>query len=176
MTNFKEGISREQYLMFPEIIDDYIEEENPVRFIDAFVENLDLFKLSFSKALPNARGTSAYNPKDLLKLYIYGYLNQIRSSRKLEKETHRNVELMWLMKKLKPDFKTIADFRKDNLKGIENTCREFMLVCKKLGLVGGELIAIEAVSLKPAIAIVDTLQRKMSKKSWTILMKKLIST
>lgn len=148
MTNFKEGISREQYIMFPEIIDEYIEAENPVRFIDAFVANLDLLQLGFSKAIPKARGTSAYNPQDLLKLYIYGYLNQVRSSRKLEKETHRNVELMWLLKKLKPDFKTIADFRKDNLKGIKNACREFTFVCKKLDLIGGELIAIDGSKFK----------------------------
>ena len=148
MTNFKEGLSREQFIMFPEIIDDYIEAENPVRFIDAFIENLDLVKLEFSKALPNARGTSAYNPKDLLKLYVYGYLNKIRSSRKLENETHRNVELMWLIKKLKPDFKTIADFRKDNLKGIQNVCREFTLVCKKLGLLNSGLVAIDGSKFK----------------------------
>lgn len=148
MTKFKEGMSREQYIMFPEIIDDYIESENPVRFIDAFVENLDLLKLGFSRALPKDRGTSSYNPKDLLKLYIYGYLNQIRSSRKLERESNRNVELMWLLKKLRPDFKTIADFRKDNLKGIENTCREFTIVCKKLDLLGGELIAIDGSKFK----------------------------
>lgn len=148
MPNFKEGFSREQFLMFPEIIDDYISEENPVRFIDVFVEKLDLLKLEFTNAVPQNRGTSAYNPKDLLKLYIYGYLNKLRSSRKLENETHRNVELMWLLKKLRPDFKTIADFRRDNLKGIQNVCREFTKVCKDLGLLGGDLIAVDGSKFK----------------------------
>lgn len=148
MTNFKEGLSREQYIMFPEIIDDYINEENPVRFIDAFVENLDLLALDFTNAVAKERGTSAYNPKDLLKLYIYGYLNKIRSSRKLENETHRNVELMWLLRKLKPDFKTIADFRKDNLKGIQNVCKQFTLLCRELGLLSSDLVAIDGSKFK----------------------------
>ena len=148
MPNFKEGLSREQYIMFPEIIDDYIKEENPVRFIDAFIEGLNLLEIGFQNAQPKDRGASAYHPKDLLKLYVYGYLNKIRSSRKLENETHRNVELMWLIKKLKPDFKTIADFRKDNLKGIQNVSRQFTLVCKDLGLLGSSLVAIDGSKFK----------------------------
>lgn len=108
------GMDRKQVLLFPEIIDDYITEENPVRFIDAFVDSLDTKKLGFKHAELSSTGRPPYNPSELLKLYIYGYLNRIRSSRLLEKECRRNVEVMWLLKKLTPDFKTIADFRKDS--------------------------------------------------------------
>jgi len=112
--DFIRGVSREQGVLFPERLEDYISEENPVRFIDAFVENLDLKALDFQRTTPSWTGRSPYSPQDLLKLYIYGYLNKIRSSRKLEEETHRNVEVMWLLCKLHPDHKTIADFCKDN--------------------------------------------------------------
>lgn len=141
--SYIEGIARNQSILFPEVIDDYIEEDNPVQFIDAFVDSLDLQGLEFKYSLPEATGRPPYNPADMLKLYIYGYLNRIRSSRSLEKETNRNVELMWLLKKLSPDFKTIADFRKDNKKAIKRVCREFTLLCKRLELFGGELIAID---------------------------------
>ncbi len=107
------GISRAQIMFLPEVIDDYITAENPVRFIDAFVEGLNLEELGFKNAITKTTGRPPYNPADLLRLYIYGYLNRIRSSRSLEKETHRNLEVIWLMKKLRPDFKTIADFRKE---------------------------------------------------------------
>lgn len=173
MTNFKEGLSREQYIMFPEIIDDYISEENSVRFIDAFVENLELLKLGFTNAVPKDRGTSAYSPKDLLKLYIYGYLNKIRSSRKLENETHRNIELMWLLRKLRPDFKTIADFRKDNLKGIQNVCREFTMVCKDLGLLSGNLAAIDGSKFKACNSRDKNYTDKSLKKSIEAIDKKI---
>ena len=141
--SYIEGIARNQSILFPEVIDDYIEEDNPVQFIDAFVDSLDLQQLGFKHSLPEATGRPPYNPGDMLKLYIYGYLNRIRSSRSLEKEAHRNVELMWLIKKLSPDFKTIADFRKDNKKAIKRACREFTLLCKRLELFGGELVAID---------------------------------
>lgn len=139
-----EGTVRNQAILFPEVIDDYIEEDNPVQFIDAFVDNLDLKELGFKYAEPKPTGRPPYNPADMIKLYLYGYLNRIRSSRSLEKETHRNIELMWLMKKLTPDFKSIADFRKDNRDAIKKVCREFILVCKKLDLFGGELVAIDS--------------------------------
>lgn len=139
----KKGDSREQIILFPECIDDYIEEDNPVRFLDAFVDSLDLKKLHFKHAKTKATGRPPYDPADMLKLYIYGYLNRIRSSRRLETETRRNVELMWLLKRLTPDFKTIADFRKSNLKPLKETVREFNLLCRKLGLFGGELVAID---------------------------------
>lgn len=139
-----EGIDRNQVILFPEAIDDYIEEDNPVQFIDTFVDNLDLVELGFKYSETKGTGRPPYNPADMLKLYTYGYLNRIRSSRLLEKETCRNIEVMWLLKKLTPDFKTIADFRKDNKKAIKDVCREFTLLCKKLDLFGGELIAIDS--------------------------------
>ncbi len=143
-----EGISRKQVILFPDVIDDYIEDNNQVQFIDAFVDSMDLKELEFKYAEPEPTGRPPYNPADLLKLYIYGYLNRIRSSRSLEKETHRNIELMWLLRKLTPDFKTIADFRKDNKKAIKAVCREFILLCKKLSLFRGELIAIDGSKFK----------------------------
>jgi transposase len=127
------GADRSEVLLFPEAIDDYIPEDNPVRFVDAFVLNLDLAELGFTRATPAATGRPAYDPADLLKLYIYGYLNRVRSSRMLEREAQRNVEVMWLLSKLTPDFKTIADFRKDNLEAIKAMCREFTLLCKEVG-------------------------------------------
>ncbi len=104
-----EGLARNQLILFPESIDDYIEEDNSVQFIEAFVDSLNLEELGFKYSLPEATGRPPYNPADMLKLYLYGYLNRVRSSRSLEKETHRNIELMWLLNKLNPDFKTIAE-------------------------------------------------------------------
>ncbi len=111
---YKKGESREQRILFPDTIDDYIEENNPVRFLEAFIEKLDMEELDVKYAKPMYTGRPPYDPKDLLKLYIYGYLNRVRTSRRLEKETHRNIEMMWLLRGVKPDFKTIADFRKNN--------------------------------------------------------------
>lgn len=138
-----EGEDRKQTLLFPEVLEDYITEENPVRFIDVYVEGLDLVGMGFERAIPKETGRPPYNPGDLLRLYVYGYLNRSRSSRQLETEAGRNVELMWLMRKLRPDFKTIADFRRDNVQAIKKVCREFTLWCKRLELFGGELVAID---------------------------------
>lgn len=138
-----QGINRRQVILFPETVDDYISEDNPVQFIDVFVENLNLKALNFKYCQPARTGRPPYNPADMLKLYIYGYLNWIRSSRRLEKETQRNVELMWLLKKLTPDFKTIADFRKDNKESIKKVSKEFIVLCKKLELFGGEIVGID---------------------------------
>jgi transposase len=138
-----EGEDRKQTVLFPEVLDDYISEENPVRFIDVFIEGLDLSGMGFQKAIPKDTGRPPYDPGDLLRLYVYGYLNRTRSSRRLETEAGRNVEVMWLMRKLRPDFKTIADFRKDNAQGIKKVCREFTLWYKRLELFGGELVAID---------------------------------
>jgi transposase len=138
-----EGKDRKQTVLFPEVLDDYISEENPVRFIDVFIERLDLSEIGFGRAIPKETGRPPYDPADLLRLYVYGYLNRLRSSRQLEKEAGRNVELMWLMRKLRPDFKTIADFRRDNPRAIKKVCREFTLWCKRLELFGGELLAID---------------------------------
>jgi transposase len=141
--SFIEGCGRDQQLMFPPVIDDYITSDNPVRFIDAFVEGLRLHDLGFERSSPAETGRPAYNPKDLIRLYVYGYLNCHRSSRKLERETQRNVELMWLMRKLRPDFKTIADFRRDNAEAIRHVCRAFSVLCRQMDLFGRELVAID---------------------------------
>ena len=143
-----QGVQRDAVLLFPPSLDEYITDDNPVRCIDAFVDQLDLQELGFLRAVAAPLGRPAYHPRDLLKLYIYGYLNRLRSSRLLERETRRNVELMWLLKKLTPDFKTIADFRKDNLAPIQKVCREFTLLCKALDLFGGELVAVDGSTFK----------------------------
>lgn len=140
---FIPGETPGQNVLFPESLDDYVASDNPVRFIDAFVDSLDYEALGFRRSRPAATGRPAYAPRDLLALYIYGYLYKLRSSRVLERETHRNVELMWLLRKLRPDFKTIADFRRDNGKAIRKACREFTVLCRKLDLFGAELVAID---------------------------------
>jgi transposase len=142
------GLSREQRLLLPEAVEDYIAAEHPVRFIDAFVNALDLRALGFGKAVAAYTGRPPYDPGDLLRLYIYGYLHRLRSSRLLEQECTRNLEVIWLLRTLKPDFKTIADFRRDNKKPLQQTCREFTLLCKKLDLFGGELVAVDGSKFK----------------------------
>jgi transposase len=146
--SFIKGTPRSDVLLFPEAIDDYVASDNPVRFIEAFVDNLDLPNLGFSRATPAHTGRPAYSPADLLKLYIYGYINRLRSSRLLEREAHRNLELIWLMRKLTPDFKTIADFRKDNAEAIRKVCRQFTLLCKQMELFAGEFVAIDGSKFK----------------------------
>jgi transposase len=138
------GLDRRQLILFPDTLDAYVDEENPVRFIDAFVERLELKALGFDHCEPVEAGRPSYDPGDMLRLYIYGYLNQVRSSRRLERECHRNVEVMWLMKRLAPDFKTIADFRKDNVGCIKHVFKEFIYICKSLDLFGGELVGIDS--------------------------------
>ena len=137
------GLDRAQTLLLPERLEDYVSPENPVRFLDTFVEKLDLARLGFTKAVCAATGAPPYPPAALLKLYLYGYLHRIRSSRSLEAECHRNVELIWLTGKLAPDFKTIADFRKDNLKALKAVHRQFIVLCRQLDLFGGQLLAID---------------------------------
>ena len=137
------GLDRAQTLLFPERLEDYVGPEHPVRFLDAFVARLDLAGLGFTKAVCATTGCPPYPPAALLKLYLYGYLHRIRSSRSLEAECHRNVELIWLTGKLAPDFKTIADFRKDNLKSLQAVARQFTLRCRQLDLFDGELLAID---------------------------------
>jgi transposase len=140
---YVEGASREQVVMFPEVLDDYVSGENPVRFVEAWVNQLPLGELGFSKAEPGELGRPAYDPRDLLKLYIYGYVNEIRSSRKLERESKRNLELMWLLRKLSPDHKTIAEFRKENRKALREVFRGFTRLCRELNLYGRELVGID---------------------------------
>jgi transposase len=146
--DYMRGVNRDQVILFPEAVEDYITADNPVRFIDAFVASLDLSELGFRRAQPAETGRPAYDPGDLLRLYLYGYLHRVRSSRMLERETKVNLEVMWLLGKLGPDFKTIADFRRDNLAAIKGVCREFTLLCRKLKLFGGELVAIDGSKFK----------------------------
>ena len=148
MKRFVEGISRDQSTLFPEKLDDFVGEDNPVRVIDAFIEALDLRALGFAGVDPSATGRPAYHPAVLLKLYVYGYLNRIASSRRLEREAQRNVELMWLIERLAPDFKTISDFRRDNGKAIVNVCREFVAVCRRLDLFAEAIVAIDGSKFK----------------------------
>lgn len=147
-----DGESRFQKILLPDVIDDYICSDNPARVIDVFVDNLDLISLNFIIS-NNTTGRPAYNPKDLLKLYIYGYFNRIRSSRKLEIETQRNIEVMWLLKRLSPDHKTISRFRKDNPIGLKNVFRKFVQVCNELDLYGKELIVIDGSKFKAVNAL-----------------------
>ncbi len=137
------GADRTQAVLLPEVLDDYVRPDNPVRFLDAFVAQLDLGALGFQRAVPAETGRPGYDPGDLLRLYLYGYLHRIRSSRRLEQETHRNVELMWLLHRLTPDFKTIADFRRDHPEALRRVGREFIVLCRQLDLFGGELLAID---------------------------------
>lgn len=147
MSGFIEGDSRNQSTLLPDCLNDYITEENPVRVIDVFLDSLNLHNLGF-KTIPAQTGRPAYHPSTMLKLYVYGYLNRIQSSRRLERESNRNIELMWLLKRLTPDFKTIADFRKDNTKPIQKVCREFVLICRKLNLFAEAFIAIDGSKFK----------------------------
>lgn len=146
--NYIEGESREQITLFPEAIEDYITEENVVRFIDAFVDGMDLQAMNFDHTELSETGRPPYNAKDLLKLYLYGYLNRIRSSRQLEKESKRNLEVMWLLKRLSPDHKTISNFRKKNVDEFKEVFKRFIVICKELKLFGEELIAIDSTKFK----------------------------
>jgi transposase len=148
MKRFVEGADRRQATLLPEYLDDYVSQENPVRVIDVFVEELDLVALGFDGVVPEVTGRPAYHPRVLLKIYVYGYLNQIASSRRLEREAQRNVELMWLTGRLAPDFKTIADFRKDNGPAIRAACRRFIDLCRRLELFSHAVAAIDGSKFK----------------------------
>ena len=148
MRRFIQGENRTQVTLLPESLDDYVTDTNPVRVVDVFVGELDLGKLGFEGVVPAETGRPAYHPADLLKIYIYGYLNRIQSSRRLEREAQRNVELMWLTGRLTPDFKTIANFRKDNGKAIRAVCRQFVVLCQQVGLFSEALIAIDGSKFK----------------------------
>lgn len=147
-----QGKQREQITLFPESIEDFISSENSVRFIDAFVEKIDVIKLGFQHAIVDTTGRPPYNPRDLLKLYLYGYLNRLRTSRLLERETKRNLEVMWLLKRLSPDHKTISDFRRDNTDALRNVFKQFIIICKELELFGNELVAIDSTKFKASNA------------------------
>ena len=148
MRRFIEGTDRGQSTLFPECLEDWIDEDNPVRVIDVFVDELDLGELGFDGVAPEVTGRPAYHPSVLLKLYIYGYLNRVQSSRRLEREAGRNVEVMWLTGRLVPDHKTIADFRKDNSEAIRKVCARFIVLCRGLGLFGEVSIAVDGSKFK----------------------------
>jgi transposase len=167
---YKQGLNRSQQLLLPPSIDDYVDEDNNVRAIDAYVELLDLNKLKFSNTRKSNRadGQKAYSPKMLLKIYIYGYLNKIRSSRALEKECKRNLELIWLTQNLVPSYHTIADFRKDNPTALKRVFTEFVLLCKNINLIGDGLKAVDGVFLranasKNRLITKKTLERDLEK-------------
>ena len=162
-----EGQYRDQITFLPDCIDDLIGQDNPIRVIDCFVENLDMAELGFQRSIPNSTGRPGYDPRDLLKLYIYGYMNKIRSSRKLMKECGRNIELFYLLNRLTPDFRTIADFRKDNAKAIQKVFRAFVKICMNLGLYQKELLAIDgskirAVNSKNNCYNAEALEKKLA--------------
>jgi transposase len=148
MKRFIEGEDRAQVTLLPACLEDYVEAENPVRVVEVFVDGLDLGELGFAGVDPAATGRPAYHPAVLLKLYIYGYLNRIQSSRRLEREAQRNVELMWLTGCLMPDFKTIANFRKDNGRAIRKVCRQFIVLCRQLNLFTEAIVAIDGSKFK----------------------------
>ena len=148
MGRFVEAADRHQASFLPACLEDYVDPDNPVRIIDAFVDELDLAELGFARVQPASTGRPGYAPGTMLKLYVYGYLHQLTSSRKLEREAGRNIELMWLTGKLAPDFKTIADFRHDNAGAIQIACQRFVAICRALGLVGGGMVAIDGSRLR----------------------------
>ena len=161
MKRFIEGENRSQSTLFPESLEDYIAEDNAVRVVDAFVDTLDLKQLGFERAEPSVTGRPGYQPATMLKIDVYGYLNRLQSSRRLERESHRNVELIWLTGRLMPDFKTIADFRKDNRKAIRRVCVEFVGVCRELELFSATLVAIDGSKFKA----VNSRDKNFTKKS-----------
>ena len=166
MTRYVEGWNRGQSFLLPESVDDYVGEDNPVRVADAFVDELDLAELGFNRATPADTSRPGYHPATLLKLYLYGYLNRVPSSRRLEREAHRNLEVLWLTGRLAPDFKTIADFRRDNGPAIKATCRQFVLLCRRLDLFSDGTVAIdgskyEAVNARDKTYSQSVIQRRM---------------
>ena len=148
MKRFVEGEDRLQAALLPHCLDDYVTEDNPVRVIEAFIDELDLAILGFAGVVPETTGRPAYHQATLLKIYLYGYLNRVQSSRRLERETRRNVEVMWLTGRLSPDFKTIADFRKDNGPAIRATCKQFVMLCRRLDLFSEAIVAIDGSKFK----------------------------
>ena len=173
MGRFIEGADRRQATLLPDTIEDYVGEENPVRVVDAFVEMLDLGALGFDGVIPEETGRPSYHPATLLKIYVYGYLNQVQSSRGLERECHRNLELIWLTGRLAPDFKTIADFRRDNGPAVRKVCTQFVALCRNLNLLDVASVAIDgskfkAVNHREKNFTQDRLARRMAAVEGTI--------
>src|ERR1700741_1532313 len=148
MARFIEGEDRRQRALLPEYLEDYVSEENPVRVIDVFVDGLDLAGSGFERVRAASTGRPGYHPGAMLRLYLYGYLNQVQSSRRLEREARRNTELMWLLGKLAPDFKTIADFRRDNGEALRAACAAFVAICRQIGLLTGGVVAVDGSRFK----------------------------
>lgn len=163
------GENRDQTSLLPPSLEDYVPADHPIRVIDAWVDKLDLAALGFAKAVTKDTGRKPYAPGDLLKLYLYGYVNQVTSSRRLERECHRNLEVLWLLRRLAPDFKTIADFRKDNGAAIRQACRGFIEFCRQAGLLGGRLVAIDGSKFKAAASKYQALTRKQLERDRTRL-------
>src|SRR6266446_1629834 len=177
MSGFVEGIDRSQSSLFPAQLEDYVGEDHLVRAVDAFVDGLDLGKLGFCRVIPLEKGRPCYHPATLLKIYIYGYLNRVPSSRRLERECQRNIELIWLTGHLAPDFKTIADFRKDNGKAIREVCRTFVALCRELDLLSVASVAIDGSKFKAVNArdknfteakMKRRLERIGARQAWTV--------
>jgi transposase len=172
MRGFVQGVDRQQATLLPECLDDWVDENNPVRAVDVFVDALELRDLGFDSVNPAATGRPAYHPSAMLKLYIYGYLNRIQSSRRLEREAGRNLEVMWLTGRLAPDHKTIADFRKDNGPAIKKVCARFVELCREMGLLAKASVAIDGSKFK-AVNSRDNnftqgkIQRR-SKRAWRV--------
>ena len=167
MHRFIDGEDRMQQTLLPHSLEDYVSEENPVRVIEVFIDELDLAALGFSGMTPAATGRPAYHPSTLLKIYLYGYLNRIQSSRRLEREAQRNIELMWLVGRLAPDFKTIADFRKDNGAAIQSVCRQFVELCRRLGLFTRAVVAIDGSKFKAGTIATRTTRWPRSPGGWS---------
>ena len=148
MGRFIEGADRRQAMLLPETLDDYVDEDNSVRVVDAFIDALDLAALGFDGVVPETTGRPGYHPAPMLKIYVYGYLNQVQSSRRLERECNRNLELIWLTGRLAPDFKTIADFRRDNGSAIRKVCVQFVTLCRELHLLDAGCVAIDGSKFK----------------------------
>jgi len=155
-----QGEDRHQKSLLPDSVEDFVDADNPIRVIDAYIGSLDVVSLGFDKAVPQSTGRKPYDPHDLLKLYVYGYLNRVTSSRRLETECHRNLEVIWLMRRLQPDFKTIADFRKDNGEAIRNACRSFIRFCRDANLLTAGVVAIDGSKFKSAASKDKMLTRK----------------
>ncbi|MDG6998446.1 MAG: transposase [Nitrososphaerota archaeon] len=161
---FVHGTDRKQRILLPDTLDEYVDENNPARFIDAFVDSLDLVSVGLKHSVPAGTGRPPSNPGDILKLYVYGYLNGLRSSRKPEQEAYRNMQVIWLMKKLRPDHKTIADFRKDNAGALREVFRQFVFFCRELYLFGGELIGVDSTKLRAVNAFEKSITKAVAEK------------
>jgi transposase len=175
MKRFIESAARDQVALLPECLDYYVDADNAVRMVDVFVDDLDLVRLGFERAMPVLVGRPAYHPSTLLKLYIYGYLNRIQSSRRPEQEARRNLELIWLTRKLVPDFKTIAGFRKDNGVATRKVCREFVLLCRRLKVFSDATVLSTAAKLRRSTTVTRISLIASFRLAWSNLNKALLA-